>query len=128
MAALGDAVIYSRSKNTEAGGLSVYHPYENKKKYLESWQNDYRLLNFSAEYNRYLEHFGAILTGESYVDWSRLSPEYGTMMRKGETLSLIVSTGPEEQPEQARVENPMCLFRRKSWNGCQRWHPSQGRT
>ncbi len=25
------------------------------------------------------------------------SPEYGTMMRKGETLSLIVSTGPEEQ-------------------------------
>ena len=25
------------------------------------------------------------------------SPEYGTMMRKGETLCLIVSTGPEEQ-------------------------------
>ena len=92
MAALGDAVIYSRSKNTKSGGLSVYHPYENKKKYLESWRDDYRLLNFSGEYIRYLEHFGAFLTGESYVDWSGLSPMYGTIAENGEHLIRLQLT------------------------------------
>ena len=95
MQALLDAVTYSRSKNTESGGLSVYHPYANKKKYLESWRNDYRLLKFSSEYTRYLEHFGAILTGDEFVDWSGLTPVHHGVTEDGEQMISLQLT--EEQ-------------------------------
>lgn len=92
MGAIQEAVVYSRSKNTESGGLSVYHPYANKKKYLESWRNDYRLLTFSAEYTRYLEHFGAILTGEEYVDWSGMKPADRGMTEDDENIVSLQLT------------------------------------
>ena len=87
--ALLDAVVYVRSDDGKAGGLSVYHPYTNKKKYLESWRDDYRRLPFSAAYTRYLEHFGAVLTGEEYVDWSGMVPsDQGSSANGGEIFGL----------------------------------------
>ena len=64
--ALQEAIVYVRSDNGSACGLSVYHPYFNREKYLESWRDYYRRLDFSPMYSRYLEHFGAILTGEKW--------------------------------------------------------------
>ncbi len=73
--ALREAVVCSRASGTTAGGLSVYHPYTNKRQYLSSWRNDYRRLTFSSGYTRYLEHFGSELTGTHFVDWSRMRTE-----------------------------------------------------
>lgn len=71
--ALEKAVVYVRSDSGTACGLSVYHPYANKRKYLERWRDEYRRLDFSAAYARYTEHFGAMLTGRDYVDWSGMT-------------------------------------------------------
>ncbi len=71
--ALKKAVVYVRSDSGKAGGLSVYHPYINMRKYLENWRDEYRQLDFSAAYTRYIEHFGALLAGEDYVDWSSMT-------------------------------------------------------
>ena len=56
--ALQDTVVVSRSNREGAGGLSVYHPFVNKRKYLESWRDDYRALEFSDGYARYLRDCG----------------------------------------------------------------------
>ena len=71
--ALEKAVVYARSDSGKACSLSVYHPYANKQKYMERWRDEYQRLDFSAEYTRYIEHFGAMLTGKDYVDWSGMT-------------------------------------------------------
>lgn len=70
--ALRDAVVYSRSTEEGASGLSVYHPYTNKEKYRTAWRRAYDDLRFSNGYARYVSRFGALLTGESAVRWDRL--------------------------------------------------------
>ncbi len=73
--ALKAAVVYSRSSEEGATGLSVYHPYANKEKYRQSWRSDYRKLDFSTGYVRYMDRFGTLLTGETAVDWRNLRTE-----------------------------------------------------
>jgi len=86
---LQETVVYVRSDNGGACGLSVYHPYYNKEKYLESWQDYYRRLNFSPMYSRYLEHFGAILTGKEYTDWSgMITTDEGMVGEEAHAFSL----------------------------------------
>ena len=68
--ALQDAVVYSRSNESGVCGLSVYHPYVNKSRYLQSWKENYQQLDFCPGYRWYVTRFGAILTEESFVNWS----------------------------------------------------------
>ena len=70
--ALENAVVYSRSNESGVCGLSVYHPYVNKTKYLQSWKENYQELDFCPGYRWYVTRFGAILTEESFVNWSGL--------------------------------------------------------
>lgn len=70
--ALQDAVVYSRSNADRAHGLTLYHPYINKSNYLNKWKASYDRLHFSEGYTRYLNRFGARLTGRTAVDWSGL--------------------------------------------------------
>ena len=101
--ALQDTVVVSRSNREGAGGLSVYHPFVNKRKYLESWRDDYRALEFSDGYARYLERFGAMLTGEELVDWSNLSTlDLGTDAEGNHVFSLQLSE--EQREEMASVQ------------------------
>ena len=93
-AAIKNAVVYTRSSDEKACGLSVYHPYANKQKYLRSWRHDYHDLDFSASYIRYTERFGTILTGEGYVDWSGMETEYAGNDESGlQSFSLALTEG-----------------------------------
>lgn len=70
--ALEDAVVYVRSSEVDAGGLSVYHPYVNKEQFLQSWSENYRSLSFCEGYQEYVRSFGAYLTGTRRVEWAEL--------------------------------------------------------
>ena len=72
--ALASAVVYCRATGEEANGLSVYHPYANKRRFQEQWGADYQALGFSDGYKGYLDRFGALLTGRALADWSDLPP------------------------------------------------------
>lgn len=69
---LNSAVVYSRSNREGAAGLSVYHPYQNKQKYMGGWMNSYRTIKTSKGYAEYIFRFGSILTAGEMVDWSGL--------------------------------------------------------
>ena len=81
--ALQEAVVVSRSSGIETSGLSVYHPYMNKDKYLEKWRDNYNGLAFNAGYMRYLDLFGVMLFGEELVDWSGLTTQNWGMKETG---------------------------------------------
>ena len=69
--ALDDAVVCT--KNTrESGGLSVYHPYENKADYAGSWSELYPTLGFSEGYTDYITRFAGYLFGSCDVSWENL--------------------------------------------------------
>lgn len=73
---LAQAVVYCKSNEPGATGLSVYHPYANKAMYEQHWHGDYQKLDFSPGYRSYLNRFGGLLTGEPLADWSSLdAPE-----------------------------------------------------
>ncbi len=91
--ALERAVVYSRCSETRAAGLSVYHPFNNKARYLEAWRTDYRRLGFSDGYARYMERFGTLLTGETPVSWFPLTPREET----GENAGVFALELTEEQ-------------------------------
>ena len=70
--ALSKAVVYCRSNREGVTGLSVYHPFANKRRFLEQWNGDYQGLTFSDGYRDYLKRFGALLTGDELADWTGL--------------------------------------------------------
>ena len=70
--ALVDMVVYSRSNVEGAAGVSIYHPYHNKRKYVESWHDSYRQIKSSQGYADYIFRFGSLLTAGETVDWSGL--------------------------------------------------------
>ncbi len=69
--ALTDAVVCQRS-SVSSGGLSVYHPYDNKTDYVESWNELYPALGFSGGYTDYISRFASYLFGKSEVAWDGL--------------------------------------------------------
>ena len=73
--AVRDAIVYTRSNVDGSTGLSIYHPYDNKQRYLERWQEDYESLSICDGYTEYIERFGTILTGNTLADWSGLTTE-----------------------------------------------------
>lgn len=72
--AIGELVVYSRANIDDANGVSVYHPYMNKKKFQARWQADYAALSIAPAYTAYVGRFGDWLTGEAMADWSGLCP------------------------------------------------------
>lgn len=97
-AALDEAVVYSRSSEEGANGLSVYHPYHNKLRYKEAWREIYHKLNFSPGYSRYMDRFGALLIGEALADWRGLAArDLGFDENGTHTFSLQLT--PEQQAE-----------------------------
>ncbi len=96
--ALDQAVVYSRSNEENACGLSVYHPYLNKDKYLSQWKTDYLRQSFSSGYLRYVERFGAFLTGDSTVDWAHLKTGYHGH-DENEVHHFSLQLTPEQQEE-----------------------------
>ena len=97
LSAISGAVVCSRSTEESVGGLSVYHPYANKEKYIASWRKEYRNLDFCSGYQKYLEMFGSLLTAELMADWRGLPVSYPGVDENGvHHLSLALT---EEQQE-----------------------------
>lgn len=90
--ALDGFVCYNRANIEGANGVSIYHPYTNKDKFLSQWQSSYAALDFSDEYSTYISQFGAWLTGASLADWSGLIPQsHGFNSDGHEELTLQLS-------------------------------------
>ena len=95
--ALSSAVVANRSNLEGAGGLSVYHPYNNKESYLESWKNEYPSMSLSEGYEDYLNHFGSILTGSELADWTSLITEQEGFGEEGDSFYSLRLTGAQQE-------------------------------
>ena len=95
--ALNELVVYSRTGNSNAGGVSVYHPIYNKLNYQYLWGDLYGLLHFNDGYQRYVRNFGNMLTGRQLADWSRIRlQDEGPEGKNGNRFSLQLD---EEQAQ-----------------------------
>lgn len=66
---LEELVVYEKSNVTDAHGVAVYFPYDNKE-YAQEWIEVYENLGFSDEYAQFLKDFNATMSGESLMDWN----------------------------------------------------------
>ena len=101
--ALKELVSYSRANISDANGISIYHPYMNKEKFLAGWKEDYAHLSLSPRYASYIGQFGAWLTGDALTDWSGLRPvSLGFNADGKEQLALQLS--PEQTADFASAQ------------------------
>ena len=96
---LAAAVVYTRSNEEGAGGLSLYHPYANKAGYESRWKEEYEALPFSAGYQQYVQSFGGMLTGEILFRWMDLLARSAGRDAAGNALFEMQLT--EEQAQNA---------------------------
>jgi len=92
---LEDAVVCSRSNQETACGLTLYHPYSNKSKYLSDWKNNYRSMNLIPGYTRYVQSFGSLLTADELVRWQDLQTRADGVNRDG-TLAFSAQLTEEQ--------------------------------
>lgn len=72
LALLDECVIYNRSNEETASGLTLYHPYSNKEKFLSGWKKRYEAMDLIGGYTEYIRSFGTLLTGADLVRWCSL--------------------------------------------------------
>lgn len=66
---IDEFVVYYKSNIQRTHGVAVYMPYDNKE-YVEKWLEIYDELEFSDDYEIFLDGYVATLTGESLADWN----------------------------------------------------------
>lgn len=101
--ALDELVCYSRANIAEANGVSIYHPYLNKDKYLSQWQSSYDMLAISGKYAAYVKQFGSWLTGDALADWEMLTP-YSTGFDENGREQLALQLSQEQTAEFAAAQ------------------------
>lgn len=101
--ALDELVCYSRANIAEANGVSIYHPYMNKDKYLSHWKSSYDMLAISDKYAAYVKQFGTWLTGDALADWKKLTP-YSTGFDANGKEQLALQLSPEQSAEFASAQ------------------------
>ena len=110
---LDNAVVYSRPALDSVSGLSVYHPYYNKKMFQANWAADYRNLAFCPGYSRYIDQFGRVLLSGALADWSSLTAaDKGFDADGGNWFSMQLT--PEQQ---ASFSSAQLLVLCDSWGG-----------
>ena len=109
-AALDALIVHSRANVPDAGGVSVYHPYVNKDKYIASWKNAYTSLAFSRGYQQYVEQFGAWLTSDALTLWADLTPTASAPDAQGVQLLQM----PLTIPQQSELISAQLLILRES--------------
>ncbi len=102
-AAIRDAVVYQRSNQARANGLSVYSPYHNKGYYESSWSEQYDGLGFSKGYRDYLERYAALWLGGALADFSGLEAR-GEYDDARHTQELSLTLTPEQAENFASAE------------------------
>ena len=105
---LDQAIVYNRSNEKGANGLTIYHPYFNKTGYTDKWKENYQQLAFSEGYQSYVNAFGSMLTGEILFRWMDLIPAPVQLNEDGSYSMEMQLTG--EQAENA-VSAQMLIIR-----------------
>lgn len=113
LAALDDMIVYSRANISDAGGVSVYHPYVNKDKYLLQWGSGYEQLAFPEGYKNYVQRFGAMLTGEQLAVWEKLYPTVSAPDAEG-VQEVTMQLTPEQAAETVSAE--LMILRATTYN------------
>lgn len=67
--AIDGAVIYQQTDLNHANGLSIYFPYKANNEIHESNLFTYKLVNYSKEYNRFVNNFSDIRYGDRKSNW-----------------------------------------------------------
>ena len=93
--ALDRLVVCSKSNETGADGVSLYHPFANKQKYREKWKDEYETLHFSGGYTQYIRDFGTVLLGGVLTDWSGL-PDIVAELKGGGQEEFTLQLTPEQ--------------------------------
>ena len=73
--AVRETVVYSRSTLENADGISVYHPMLNMTGYRYGWKTEYGKLDFSSNYDLYIQAFANVMEGERLVYWRGMKTE-----------------------------------------------------
>ena len=96
--ALSDAVVYLQAEeNSSCGGLTVYHPYLNRK-VMEGCLEVYKTLGFSENYYQYILRFAEKLNAEPIASYAGLDTESGPAQKAARTVYVLNLT--EEQAAQ----------------------------
>lgn len=96
LAALDEAVIYCRSAEEGCTGLTIYHPFSNKKS-LESFVAIYNDLDVSKGYMDYMHHFVAQLTDTPLASWTNLHTGRAKAEKAIRTLFTMELTAEQAQ-------------------------------
>ena len=99
--AVHDAVVAQVSTEAGTSGLSIYHPYQNRTEYENSWREAYEELGIGEAYKRYIQEFGRYLTGEELCRWTGLVPS--ETLGDGHVFSLPLSDIQKENVAGARL-------------------------
>lgn len=106
------AVVYNRSNIDGATGLSVYHPFYNKKSNGD-WQNRYQTGKHSTGYSAYLADFTKVLYGEKLASWRNLETREVSFDNGTNVFSLQLT--PEQVSQLS--DATLLLLLRDSFNG-----------
>ncbi len=83
-----NAVIYQKSNVQTAYGLSIYYPYSSTKN-LTAFLGIYSQLDFSKNYQKFLNTYSRTLLGDKIVNWDFTSVK-PTITNNGENLSVTL--------------------------------------
>ena len=93
--ALHAAVVYHRANIDRFNGLTLYHPWENKDKYVAEWRNRYRSMRLIDGYTKYVQSFGTLLTDEELIRWKNLLTRPDGANENGKQRFSVQLTGEE---------------------------------
>ena len=89
--AINACVPYMQAESDKCTGLTVYHPFWNKKQ-MAARSPIYNGLTFSENYRSYVQSFSSILTGTPLADWTGLETEQEDAVRLNRSVFTLKLT------------------------------------
>ncbi len=96
LSALNDAVYCHAEQGSGCTGLTVYHPYVNKRA-MSDRLGVYETLDFSSAYREYINSFASLLTGTPFGRWDDLETSMPSAVRS--TFTSFMLSLSEEQAQ-----------------------------
>ena len=88
-------VVYSKSNVENAGGVSIYHPYDNKD-YMNSWTSTYNSFGFAPQYSNYIADFGKLLTSDAPDVWKGFNKAITASKKDADGKELTIQLTEEQ--------------------------------
>ena len=104
-AVLNSYVVYSRTNTDNAGGVSIYHPYDNRD-YVSSFIRTFESFNFADNYAKYIRNFEShvLAQGGGNGAYRDLGAAKGTAVSKNQTSDLSIPLTEEQAATFAGAE------------------------